>query len=109
MMRGLVTLILISALLGGGITHTTVSHEHGHAHSAEESSIWATLHSSLRHEEKSVFFVLSESFLLVAIAIIVASTAAAHTHTLVQLIAMRRDPYARDALRRGIYRYRVFG
>jgi hypothetical protein len=109
MMRGLITLILISALLGGGVTHATVSHEHGHSHSAEESSIWATLHSSLRHEEKSALFVLSESFLLVAIAIIVASAAAAHTHKLVQLVATRRDPYARDALRRGIYRYRVFG
>lgn len=109
MIRGLIALVLISALLGGGVTHAAVSHEHGHFHSAEESSIWATLHTSLRHEDKSALFILSESFLLVSIAIIVASTVAVHTHKLVQLVAMRRDPYARDALRRGIYRYRVFG
>lgn len=109
MTRGFIALILAAALLGGGLAHVSVTHDHGHSHGADESSIWMTLHSSLRHEDKSVLFLVSESFLLIVMAVLVASTAAAHTHKLGQLIAALRDPYARDALRRGIYRYRVFG
>jgi len=109
MMRGLVAIVLIFALLGGGLTHAAISHDHGHSHGAEESSIWMTLHASLRHEDKSALFVISESFLLIVLAILIASTTAAHTHKLGQLMVTLRDPYARDALRRGIYRYRVFG
>ncbi|TSC62920.1 MAG: hypothetical protein Athens041674_380 [Parcubacteria group bacterium Athens0416_74] len=109
MMRGFIALVLVVALLVGGLAHASVTHDHGHSHGADESSIWMTLHASLRHEEKSALFVISESFLLIVLVILIASTTAAHTHKLGQLTATLRDPYARDALRRGIYRYRVFG
>jgi hypothetical protein len=109
MIRGFIALVLVAALLGGGLTHASITHDHGHSHDAKESSIWMTLHASLRHEDKSALFVISESFLLVVLAILIASTTAVHTHKLGQLMATLRDPYARDALRRGIYRYRMFG
>lgn len=47
-------LLIALTLVFGGSAHTLVPHTHSHAHSAGESVIWQSLHSALRHEDKSI-------------------------------------------------------
>lgn len=109
MARGFLALCISLALLGGGLAHASVAHDHGHSHGAEESSVWTSLHSSLRHEDKKMLFMLVETASLATLAVLLVSGARQLSLKHACARASIRDPYARDALRRGIYRYRVFG
>lgn len=104
----LLVLVLTAALLSGGLLHAAFEHDHGHNHDGEVSSIWSTLHSSLRHEDKQLVAAAFETINLIDHGDILATASVSITFFILHLIALRRDPIARRALRRGIYRYRRF-
>ncbi len=60
----ILALVIISALVFGGVMHSIIPHNHS-AHithesgeSDKESPVWVSLHSALRHEDKKLLFVL---------------------------------------------------
>ncbi len=93
-------ILLTLSLLFGNPAHALIAHDHGHAHGAE-STMWQTLHSSLRHEDKKILPV-SVSLMMLGIVLIASAT----------IIPTRRNhpvDGALRALRRGIVPYRKFG
>lgn len=106
-LTGLFAVILVAAVSGGGLAHSLVPHDHGEHGTQSESSVWTSLHSSLRHEQKKFLFDIA--FLLANFLT---------TLALIQLAA-RFAPYARAEeahdpmrgilLRTGVLAYRRFG
>ncbi|MBP9757215.1 MAG: hypothetical protein KBD06_01305 [Candidatus Pacebacteria bacterium] len=93
--------MIMSALLLGGPAHALISHSHGDSHDhGTESSIWQSLHASLRHEEKQVLPVFNMlvviALVLIVRRVIVARTADTHVDSLM------------DHVRRGVAPYRTF-
>ena len=102
--------VLICTLLSGGVFHASIVHDHGepshatHSHQ-EESPQWATLHSSLRHEDK-------KDLLFLALIILGFLALAPRRFALPQLeVAVARAPrpqHMLEELRRGVAAYRRF-
>jgi len=109
MYKVLVVSVLVLVLIGGGLSHATVPHSHGHTHEEGESAIWAALHSSLRHEDKKFLFMLVEATLLFVLTTIAVSVLHRTSRLRRTSSAEEDDMRACYALRSGIYRYRAFG
>ena len=109
-------LLLVVAVMSGGLLHALIPHSHGngdeHSGGAGESIIWQIFHSALQHNDKKALFTLIEPLVLTVLAVITA-----HILNAVGSILYTRDfsdPRVHDgsrmsALRRGVFRYRVFG
>ncbi len=93
-------LILSVALVIGNPVHAIVEHEHGHSHGAE-SSMWQTLHSSLRHDDKKIIPVY-DLLSIVGIALCISAL-------VVPARRIRPVDSRLQSLRRGIVPYRKFG
>lgn len=93
-------LILSVALVIGNPVHAIVEHDHGHAHGAE-SSMWQTLHSSLRHDDKQILPAI-DLLAIVGIALCVSAL-------IVPSRSVRTVDSRLQSLRRGIVPYRKFG
>lgn len=110
MFRLVIICALLLSLLCGGIVHASVAHSHGgHSHEAQESSIWAQLHSSLRHEDKKALYIIAEVVLLMLLGVVASLSVSAMRLQSGHIRASLRDVRANIALRRGVYRYRVYG
>lgn len=109
MSRSLLVLVLLAALLGGGLSHSLVPHQHSHSHTEGETTIWTTLHSSLRHEDKKLLVSLVEGAVLLVVASVISTLAILVSRRVRTVRADLLDMRERDALRKGIFRYRAFG
>ena len=108
--------VLVVMVLGGGLLHALVPHDHGngdeHGGTAGESIIWQIFHSALKHDDKKALFAMVEPLVLFLFAVILLKT----LNTLNPILDTREffDPRVHDAvrtsaLRRGIFPYRAFG
>lgn len=92
----LVSITLITTLLGGGFTHAAVEHDHGAPHSATET-VWTTLHGAL-HANAGVWWVAP----LLLILFFFVRSVVVFAPSLILTDARSRE------LHRGIVKYRRF-
>lgn len=106
-----ITLLLGIALVSGGLIHAVVPHAHGDGHNhgqTKESSIWASLHNGLSHEQKN-FLAVAVAFIAASLGILTAVPyLLATTHAVPLALARARDPNSGEPLRRGILPHRKF-
>lgn len=108
-------LILAMFVISGGFMHAALPHDHGngdeHTGGAGETIIWQMFHGALQHNDKKALFTAVEPLILVVLSVIALSML-----NIVGSILYSRDfadPRVHDsarmsALRRGVFRYRVF-
>lgn len=108
--NGFLAATLALVLLFGGIFHASVAHDHGEAAHAshshqEESPQWASLHSSLRHEDKKDLLFL----VLIALGMLALAPLAVPPRLEAAPAPVLRALYVVEESRRGIAAYRRFG
>ncbi len=100
----LAALVLLVALVGGGLVHAIVPHDDGDNHHDAKSVVWGSLHSALQHEDKS--FALLAVVFTYAVGVVVLVTYAFRTELLFEAVAA--DSRLQH-MRRGAAKYRRFG
>ena len=104
--------LLMATVSGGDIIHAAVPHHHGDDHAGQESAVWTSLHSALRHEQKKFLLVLTA---LLSIFLVVFASVRLLVVPVMRKVRMRfasaraRDPVLGAALRTGILPHRRFG
>jgi hypothetical protein len=103
-LSGLVASAVVFVLLLGNPAHAFIAHDHGHdhAHGGQESSVWQSLHGSLRHEEKEALPISDALLLIGSVALIVVARRQASGSPM-------RPSSIQNALKRGILPHRKFG
>ena len=105
---------VIGALMFGGVLHSVIPHTHGYAEDDhqheqnEESALWTSLHSALRHEDKKSLLLVIAMLNTGLFAILVIAQVPQSAISVLQN-ARIHDPLFGEYLTRGIAKYRRFG
>jgi hypothetical protein len=97
---GVVAIVIALGMIGGGVAHAALPHEHSHDGGIDAS--WIAAHSALRGEEKKLFLVADALMLLILSCVI--------TRIFFRLPALARARRDRELemLRTGVFAYRRF-
>lgn len=106
--------VLVCALVSGGMLHMAILHTHGDDHDGDEpgheSAMWTDLHDALRHEDKKIF-TAAASVMVIDRTSVAYQLAVLEMALLIVLFLYSGsffDPHRGFYLRRGIAPYRRF-
>jgi hypothetical protein len=99
----LLALLVVFALVFGGLSHAFVPHKHSHG--AGESGFWSALHAALRSEEKKAIASLVGVFALFAVAM---AAAPLFVPVFARASLRRKPDRLSRLLEKGVLSYRRF-